>query len=174
MSLAAIVKQFHLKAQILDGKDFNRSWQNSPFIVQVVTVRPSLFLEAAVSSNDSQLLAAVLRFFSDFTPGFKNTTDCHGYCRILKEMNSDVAVWMSTWYPLVTLERQNKNLSMDSDQKYFHILPFQLFMIPGPPLTVCLFLFGIFVMSIKVLVLSSFASGLVGGFKFGHGVQNPN
>ncbi|KAH8485529.1 hypothetical protein H0E87_027097 [Populus deltoides] len=60
--------------------------------LQVVTVRPSLFLEAAVSSNDSQLLAAVLRFFSDFTPGFKNTTDCHGYCRILKEMNSDVAV----------------------------------------------------------------------------------
>ncbi|KAJ6864574.1 hypothetical protein NC651_035202 [Populus alba x Populus x berolinensis] len=59
---------------------------------KVVTVRPSLFLEAAVSSNDSQLLAAVLRFFSDFTPGFKNTTDCHGYCRILKEMNSDVAV----------------------------------------------------------------------------------
>jgi hypothetical protein len=166
MSLVAIVKQFYLKAQILDGKDFNRSWQNSPFIVQVVTVRPSLFLEAAVSSNDSQLLAAVLRFFSDFTPGFKNTTDCHGYCRILKEMNSDVAVWMSTRYPLVTLERQNKNLSLDNDQKYFNILPF-LFTIPGPPLTVCLFLFWIFVMSNKVLVLSSLHLDSLAAFKFG-------
>jgi hypothetical protein len=166
MSLVAIVKQFYLKAQILDGKDFNRSWQNSPFIVQVVTVRPSLFLEAAVSSNDSQLLAAVLRFFSDFTPGFKNTTDCHGYCRILKEMNSDVAVWMSTRYPLVTLERQNKNLSLDNDQKYFNILPF-LFTIPGPPLIVCLFLFWIFVMSNKVLVLSSLHLDSLAAFKFG-------
>ncbi|KAF9664790.1 hypothetical protein SADUNF_Sadunf16G0054700 [Salix dunnii] len=59
---------------------------------KVVTVRPSLFLEAAVSSHDSQLLAAVLRFFSDFTPGFKNTTDCRAYCQILNEMNSAVAV----------------------------------------------------------------------------------
>ncbi|KAJ6778628.1 COLON CANCER-ASSOCIATED PROTEIN MIC1 [Salix koriyanagi] len=59
---------------------------------KVVTVRPSLFLEAAVSSHDSQLLAAVLRFFSDFTPGFKNTPDCRAYCQILNEMNSAVAV----------------------------------------------------------------------------------
>ncbi|KAF9680732.1 hypothetical protein SADUNF_Sadunf06G0152100 [Salix dunnii] len=59
---------------------------------KVVTVRPSLFLEAALASNDSQLLAAVLRFFSDFTPGFKTTSDCHTYNRILYEMNSAVAV----------------------------------------------------------------------------------
>jgi hypothetical protein len=51
-----------------------------------------LFLEAALASNDSQLLAAVLRFFSDFTPGFKTTSDCHTYNRILNEMNSAVAV----------------------------------------------------------------------------------
>ncbi|KAJ6316596.1 hypothetical protein OIU78_019806 [Salix suchowensis] len=63
---------------------------------KVVTVRPSLFLEAAVSSHDSQLLAAVLRFFSDFTPGFKNTPDCRAYCQILNEMNSAVA---QGWLP---------------------------------------------------------------------------
>lgn len=54
---------------------------------KVATVRPSLFLEAALSSNDSQHLAAVLRFFSDFIPGFKNTTDHSMYCRILNEMS---------------------------------------------------------------------------------------
>ncbi|KAJ8621406.1 hypothetical protein MRB53_029935 [Persea americana] len=52
---------------------------------KVATVRPSLFLEAALSSNDSQHLAAVLRFFSDFIPGFKNTADHSMYCRILNE-----------------------------------------------------------------------------------------
>ncbi|XP_011005300.1 PREDICTED: uncharacterized protein C18orf8-like isoform X1 [Populus euphratica] len=59
---------------------------------KVVTVRASLFLEAALASNDSQLLAAVLRFFSDFTPGFTTTSDCHTYNQILNEMNSAVAV----------------------------------------------------------------------------------
>ncbi|KAJ6994260.1 hypothetical protein NC653_017173 [Populus alba x Populus x berolinensis] len=59
---------------------------------KVVTVRPSLFLEAALASNDSQLLAAVLRFFSDFTPGFITTSDCRTYNKILNEMNSAVAV----------------------------------------------------------------------------------
>ncbi|THG22705.1 hypothetical protein TEA_005096 [Camellia sinensis var. sinensis] len=57
---------------------------------KVNTVRPSLFLEAAYTSNDSQHLAAVLRFFSDFIPGFKSTPDHNTYCRVLAEMNSSV------------------------------------------------------------------------------------
>ncbi|XP_042481017.1 uncharacterized protein LOC122061668 isoform X2 [Macadamia integrifolia] len=58
---------------------------------KVNTIRPSLFLEAAFASNDSQHLAAVLRFFSDFIPGFTNTSDYNTYCHILSEMNSSVA-----------------------------------------------------------------------------------
>ncbi|XP_043815545.1 regulator of MON1-CCZ1 complex isoform X2 [Manihot esculenta] len=57
----------------------------------VNTVRPSMFLEAALASNDSQHLAAVLRFFSDFIPGFRDTSDHHTYHRILSEMNSAIA-----------------------------------------------------------------------------------
>uniref|UniRef100_F6HLH1 Uncharacterized protein n=1 Tax=Vitis vinifera TaxID=29760 RepID=F6HLH1_VITVI len=57
---------------------------------KVTTVRPSLFLEAAFASTDPQHLAAVLRFFSDFIPGFKNTADHIAYCRILNEMNSSI------------------------------------------------------------------------------------
>ncbi|ESW34347.1 hypothetical protein PHAVU_001G144700 [Phaseolus vulgaris] len=59
---------------------------------RVDTIRPSLFLEAAFVSNDSQHLSAVLRFFTDFLPGFKNTSDHNRYCRILNEMNSSMAV----------------------------------------------------------------------------------
>lgn len=55
---------------------------------QVVTVQPSLFLEAAYASNDSQHLASVLRFFSDFMPGFKNTSDHVTYGEILRQMNA--------------------------------------------------------------------------------------
>ncbi|XP_062166239.1 uncharacterized protein LOC133872682 [Alnus glutinosa] len=58
---------------------------------KVNTVRPSLFLEAALASNDSQHLAAVLRFFSDFIPGFQNTPDHNTYYRILSGMNSSIA-----------------------------------------------------------------------------------
>ncbi|KAL2535145.1 Colon cancer-associated Mic1-like [Abeliophyllum distichum] len=58
---------------------------------KVNTVRPSLFLEAAHASNDSQHLAAVLRFFSDFIPGFKNTSEHNSYCRIVADMNSSIA-----------------------------------------------------------------------------------
>uniref|UniRef100_A0A1D1ZDB1 Uncharacterized protein C18orf8 n=2 Tax=Anthurium amnicola TaxID=1678845 RepID=A0A1D1ZDB1_9ARAE len=54
---------------------------------KVTTVHPSTFLEAALSTNDSQHLAAVLRFFSDFIPGFKATADHSKYCQILNEMN---------------------------------------------------------------------------------------
>lgn len=57
---------------------------------KVNTVQPSLFLEAAYASNDSQHLAAVLRFFSDFIPGFKSTTDHQTYSRCLAEMNTVV------------------------------------------------------------------------------------
>ncbi|XP_021721620.1 uncharacterized protein C18orf8-like [Chenopodium quinoa] len=55
---------------------------------KVVTVQPSLFLEAAYVSNDSQHLASVLRFFSDFMPGFKNTSDHATYGEILRQMNA--------------------------------------------------------------------------------------
>lgn len=58
---------------------------------KVYTVRPSLFLDAAFASNNSQHLAAVLRFFSDFIPGFQNTSDHNTYYRILSEMNSSIA-----------------------------------------------------------------------------------
>ncbi|XP_041024360.1 uncharacterized protein LOC121265011 [Juglans microcarpa x Juglans regia] len=58
---------------------------------KVNTVQPSLFLEAAYASNDSQHLAAVLRFFSDFIPGFQNTSDHNTYYRILNEMSSSIA-----------------------------------------------------------------------------------
>ncbi|KAG5555488.1 hypothetical protein RHGRI_006214 [Rhododendron griersonianum] len=58
---------------------------------KVNSVRPSLFLEAAYASNDSQQLAAVLRFFSDFIPEFKSTSDHNSYSRVLAEMNSSVA-----------------------------------------------------------------------------------
>ncbi|XP_052172803.1 uncharacterized protein LOC127788497 isoform X2 [Diospyros lotus] len=58
---------------------------------KVNTVRPSLFLEAAYASNNPQHVAAVLRFFSDFIPGFRSTSDHNTYCRILAEMNSSVA-----------------------------------------------------------------------------------
>ncbi|XP_021282386.1 uncharacterized protein LOC110415157 [Herrania umbratica] len=55
---------------------------------KVTTIRPSLFLEAAFTSSDSQHLAAVLRFFSDFLPGFRSTSDFFAYYHILNEMNS--------------------------------------------------------------------------------------
>ncbi|XP_010693858.2 uncharacterized protein LOC104906755 [Beta vulgaris subsp. vulgaris] len=55
---------------------------------KVVTVRPSLFLEAAFASNDPQHLASVLRFFSDFMPAFKNTPDHATYREILSQMNA--------------------------------------------------------------------------------------
>ncbi|XP_038993123.1 uncharacterized protein LOC120116781 [Hibiscus syriacus] len=57
---------------------------------KVTTIQPSLFLEAATTSNDSQHLAAVLRFFSDFIPGFRSTSDFFMYYRILNEMSSSV------------------------------------------------------------------------------------
>ncbi|KAI3941002.1 hypothetical protein MKW92_021659 [Papaver armeniacum] len=58
---------------------------------KVISIRPSMFLEAAVSSNNSQHLAAVLRFFVDSNPTFKNTTDYSMYRRILNEMSSVAA-----------------------------------------------------------------------------------
>ncbi|GKV25876.1 hypothetical protein SLEP1_g35257 [Rubroshorea leprosula] len=59
---------------------------------KVTGVRPLLFLEAAFASNDSQHLAAVLRFFSDFIPGFQSTTDFCAYHRVLGEMNGTITV----------------------------------------------------------------------------------
>ncbi|KAH0450470.1 hypothetical protein IEQ34_021162 [Dendrobium chrysotoxum] len=54
---------------------------------KVITVSPSLFLEAALATNDSQQLAAVVRFFSDFTPGFKSTAEHSRFLGILTEMS---------------------------------------------------------------------------------------
>ncbi|KAK1429251.1 hypothetical protein QVD17_11457 [Tagetes erecta] len=53
---------------------------------KVSTVRPSLFLEAAYASNDPQHLAAVLRFFRDFIPGFSTTSEHSTYLRALADM----------------------------------------------------------------------------------------
>ncbi|XP_051138749.1 uncharacterized protein LOC127256669 [Andrographis paniculata] len=58
---------------------------------KVNTVQPSLFLEAAKShaSKDTQQVAAVLRFFSDFIPGFKQSSNYHEYLgAIAADMNS--------------------------------------------------------------------------------------
>nr|GLL36524.1 uncharacterized protein C18orf8 [Ipomoea trifida] len=57
---------------------------------KVNTVRPSLFLEAAYASNNSQHLAAVLRFFSDFIPNFKTTADHQTYTHVLANMNASI------------------------------------------------------------------------------------
>lgn len=58
---------------------------------KVNSIQPQLFLEAAFTSNDPQHLAAILRFFSDFIPGFRNTSEYRTYCGILNEMNSPLA-----------------------------------------------------------------------------------
>ncbi|XP_040384074.1 regulator of MON1-CCZ1 complex [Oryza brachyantha] len=53
---------------------------------KVITVQPALFLEKAVAINSAQSLAAMLSFFSDFTPTFKTTSDYGRYRHILSEM----------------------------------------------------------------------------------------
>uniref|UniRef100_A0A7N0ZSC7 Mic1 domain-containing protein n=1 Tax=Kalanchoe fedtschenkoi TaxID=63787 RepID=A0A7N0ZSC7_KALFE len=58
---------------------------------KVTSVRPSMFLEAAASSNNSQHLAAVLRFFSDFSSEFRSSAEHHTYCHILNGMNSSIS-----------------------------------------------------------------------------------
>ncbi|KAF7849916.1 hypothetical protein BT93_L0134 [Corymbia citriodora subsp. variegata] len=58
---------------------------------KVTTVRPSMFLEAAFASSDSQQLAAVLRFFSDNNPGFRSSPDHNTYYHLLNEMNMAAA-----------------------------------------------------------------------------------
>ncbi|KAK9079211.1 hypothetical protein SSX86_000881 [Deinandra increscens subsp. villosa] len=57
---------------------------------KVSTVRPSLFLEAAYASNDPQHLAAVLRFFRDFKPGFATTSEHSTYIRALADMSPSI------------------------------------------------------------------------------------
>ncbi|KAL4195942.1 hypothetical protein AMTRI_Chr04g180810 [Amborella trichopoda] len=58
---------------------------------KVNTIRPSLFLEAAMASNDPQHLASVLRFFSEFLPDFRNTSDHSTFRSILNEMSRNSA-----------------------------------------------------------------------------------
>ncbi|KAI3822722.1 hypothetical protein L1987_10319 [Smallanthus sonchifolius] len=57
---------------------------------KVNTVRPSLFLEAAYASSDPQHLAAVLRFFRDFIPGFAMTSEHSTYLRALADMTPSI------------------------------------------------------------------------------------
>ncbi|XP_031483277.1 uncharacterized protein LOC116252845 [Nymphaea colorata] len=57
---------------------------------KVYTVRPSLFLEAAVASNKLEHLASSLRFFLDFKPDFRNSSDYNTFSNILNEMSSSV------------------------------------------------------------------------------------
>nr|XP_043606715.1 regulator of MON1-CCZ1 complex [Erigeron canadensis]XP_043606723.1 regulator of MON1-CCZ1 complex [Erigeron canadensis] len=59
---------------------------------KVSTVQPSLFLEAAYASKDPQHLAAVLRFFRDFIPGFGTTSEHSTYISALSDMPPSVAV----------------------------------------------------------------------------------
>ncbi|XP_023756774.1 uncharacterized protein LOC111905317 [Lactuca sativa] len=59
---------------------------------KVSTVRPSLFLEAAYASNEPQHLAAVLRFFGEFIPGFGTTSEHTTYIRALADMPSSITV----------------------------------------------------------------------------------
>ncbi|KAL4573367.1 hypothetical protein LXL04_020170 [Taraxacum kok-saghyz] len=59
---------------------------------KVNTVRPSLFLEAAYATNNPQHVAAVLRFFCDFIPGFGTTSEHSTYIRALADMPSSIAV----------------------------------------------------------------------------------
>ncbi|CAA6653842.1 unnamed protein product [Spirodela intermedia] len=56
---------------------------------KVTTVHPGTFLEAASGSGGGgpQHLAAALRFFSDFIPGFKDTADHTKYCQMLTVMD---------------------------------------------------------------------------------------
>uniref|UniRef100_A0A0D6QVM2 Uncharacterized protein n=1 Tax=Araucaria cunninghamii TaxID=56994 RepID=A0A0D6QVM2_ARACU len=55
---------------------------------KVHTISPSLFLEAAISTKDSQKLASVLRFCTDFVPNFEQTSDYSTFSAILHEMNN--------------------------------------------------------------------------------------
>ncbi|CAM0878106.1 unnamed protein product [Alopecurus aequalis] len=53
---------------------------------KVITVQPVLFLEKAVANGSAPNVAAVLSFFSEFTPSFKTTSDYGRYRHILSEM----------------------------------------------------------------------------------------
>lgn len=75
-------------------------------VMQVDTVRPSLFLQVAFATNNSQHLAAVLRFLSDLTPGFKETSDYSRYHHILTEMNSCASAWDCRELVVVPIEQQ--------------------------------------------------------------------
>ncbi|KAI4341284.1 hypothetical protein MLD38_026024 [Melastoma candidum] len=63
---------------------------------KVTNVRPALFLEVAFASNNVERLATVLRFFSDFIPGFLSSTDHNTYSQILSEMNAAAAAAAAT------------------------------------------------------------------------------
>ena len=50
-------------------------------------MHPATFLDAAAKGHDRSLhLAAALRFFCDFIPGFKGTVDHAEYSQMLSQM----------------------------------------------------------------------------------------
>lgn len=57
---------------------------------RVLTIPPVLFLEAAVSTKESQKLASVLRFCTDFVPNFDQTSDYSTFFTILNDMNNTI------------------------------------------------------------------------------------
>lgn len=57
---------------------------------RVLTIPPVLFLEAAVSTKESQKLASVLRFCTDFVPNFDQTLDYSTFFTILNDTNNTI------------------------------------------------------------------------------------
>lgn len=57
---------------------------------RVLTIPPVLFLEAAVSTKESQKLASVLRFCTDFVPNFDQTSDYSTFFTMLDDMNNTI------------------------------------------------------------------------------------
>ncbi|KAG6468947.1 hypothetical protein ZIOFF_073642 [Zingiber officinale] len=67
----------------------NRHSELALFVInKVITVEPSLFLEAANVAHKSQHLTAVLRLFSDSTLNIKITFDHDRYCSILTDKSA--------------------------------------------------------------------------------------
>ncbi|BBM97276.1 regulator of MON1-CCZ1 complex [Marchantia polymorpha subsp. ruderalis] len=78
------IKELLLEGRILEGLRYVR--QN-----KVDSVAPASFLEAAISSNDPQMLASVFRFCLDFVPNFSHTPDFTMYSSIVSQQCSTSA-----------------------------------------------------------------------------------
>ncbi|KAG6541704.1 hypothetical protein Mapa_016969 [Marchantia paleacea] len=78
------INELLLEGRILEGLRYVR--QN-----KVDSVAPASFLEAAISSNDPQMLACVFRFCLDFVPNFSHTPDFTMYSSIVSQQCSTSA-----------------------------------------------------------------------------------